>query len=177
MIVLDTETSGLVKSESLPLDQQPEIVEFAAVKLDADLKETAAIEFLIKPRIAVGPETIKITGITNEMLADKPSFARVLPAIQTFFLGEDTMVAQSADFDIRMMVFELRRLDRVTKFPWPPRQIDNVELCRDVQYKRKQEMLVEKIKGKRPDVAHRALADVRELCDILRYLRNLDGRI
>lgn len=177
MIVFDTETTGLIKNASLPLDQQPEIVEIAAVKLDKDLAETAVLEFLIKPKIPISKETTKANNITNEMLEGKPSFARVLPQIQAFFLGEDTLVAHHPSFDTMVLSFELRRLDRLTKFPWPPNQVDTVEMTRDIQYKRKQEALVTTIKGAAPAVAHRALADVRELCDILRYLRNLDGRI
>lgn len=178
MIVLDTETTGLIKNATLPLEQQPEIIEFAAVKLDAELAETSHIHFLIKPKNLVHEETIKKShGITNEMLEGKPSFARVLPAIQSFFLGEDTLVAHHPSFDTGVLSFELRRLDRLTKFPWPPNQVDTVEMTRDIQYKRKQEALVKTIKGEAPKVAHRALEDVRELCDILRYLRQLDGRI
>lgn len=177
MIVFDTETSGLIKSMELPLEQQPEITELAVVRLDDELNEVDAFETLVKPRMQVGEETIAITGITNEMLADAPSFARVLPRVERFFLGESTLVGQNISFDVGMLTLELRRLDRVTRFPWPPEQIDTVELLRDVTVKRKQSEVVKKVKGRGPDVVHRAMADVRELCDILRWLRGLDGRI
>lgn len=46
-IVFDTETTGLLKPESAPLSEQPQIIEFAGIKVDFDtLEEIDRLEFL-----------------------------------------------------------------------------------------------------------------------------------
>lgn len=175
MIVFDTETTGLIKSRSLPLAQQPEIIEFCAIKLDnASLEEVGVLNFLVKPRVLPLPaEIIKITGITDDMLTEASSFARHLPHIQDFFLGESLLVAHNCAYDVDMLTLELRRLDRVTKFPWPYQHADTVEMNMDVKgYRLKLgDLYTIATDGKTLDGAHRAINDVRGLCEIVRWMR------
>lgn len=184
MIVIDTEGTGLLKSLLLPLDQQPEIIELAAVKLDNNtLAEIAHIHFLIKPRIQLGAETTKITGITNEMLEKCGSFATRVPALTAFFLGESHLVAHNLDYDSAMLMLEMQRLGRARRFPWPPEHIDTVELTMDLDVPRQKSArlklgeLYQWATGEPMPVAHRALDDTRALCVIVRALRKHDGRI
>lgn len=180
MIVFDTETTGLLNNPALPLDQQPEIIEFAAVKLDDDsLEETGAINFFLMPKRLVREEKIiKSTGITDEMLKGAPSFARMVPTISAFFLGEVTAVAHNVAYDIGMLTYELTRLDRVNKFPWPSRHVCTVEANMDVlvQGARNLTALYKHVTGEEPPVKHRALDDVRTLCTIVRWMRT-EGKL
>lgn len=186
MIVKDTETTGGIKNLSLPLEQQPEIIEFAAVKLDDEtLEEVAHLQLLIRPKLIwpIPAEITKANGITTEMLEKAPSFARVLPRLIDFYLGERTAVAHNASFDFTMIAFELRRLDYLTKFPWPPTQVDSITLASDVEGashtgRHRLGALYTALYGRAPEgTAHRALDDARTLADILRALRKRDGRI
>lgn len=184
MIVFDTETTGFLNHMDLPLDQQPDIIEFGAVKLnDVSLEEVGALHFLICPRnLPLSKETTKANGITTEMVAKEPKFARRLNAIIDFFLGERHVYALNAPFDLGILLIELRRLDYVTKFPWPPSQTDVTTLAGDIEGathtgRHKQADLYRILTGREPEGAHRALSDARNLAEILRKLRERDGRI
>lgn len=185
MIVFDTETTGFVKNMSLPLNQQPEILELGAVKLDATtMEETDSLTLLMRPKLMwpIPAEVSKHHGITTDMLESAPSFARALPRIITFWLGERQTVAHNAAFDFGMLTVELMRLDMVTKFPWSPTQTDSTTLASDLAGathtgRHKLGALYKHLYGTEPTVAHRALDDARTLADILRALRKLDGRI
>lgn len=174
MIVFDTETTGLIGHVSTPLDQQPEIIELTAFKLDdATLEKTDEISFLIAPkRLPLPPKITEITGITENMLKGQPSFARHLPAVRDFFRGEETMVAHNCSYDAGMFELELRRLSAVTKFPWPSTHICTVEATMSLKgYRLKLGILYELLTGKKPDGAHRSRADVAALAELVPILR------
>ena len=99
MIVFDLETTGLPKAEGADLDLQPRITEFGAVKLDDDLNEIGVLEFMCNPGIPLDPQITKITGITDEELANKKPFVAMLDEVCDFFLGERTLVAHNLPFD------------------------------------------------------------------------------
>ncbi len=173
MIVFDTETSGLVGNPELPLDQQPEIVEFGAMMLsDIDLTTVRELSLLIKPKRPIIPDK-KGTKITNEMLVDAPSFARVLPRISDFFLGQKFLVGHNLPFDLSMLRLELMRLDRVCRFPWPPEQLCTADISAGIFGERKRlGVLYTHATGKTlGERAHRALADVEATVDVVRWMR------
>lgn len=184
MIIYDTETSGLLKHPDLPLDQQPSIIELGVLKLDdKTLKEVDRLAVLVKPKIfPLSAETTKITKITSEMLTSALSFARHLPALINIFLGERQIVAHNLPFDLGMTLVELRRLDYVTKFPWPPLQTDTTTLASDIPGashtgRHRQTALYKIAFGTEPKEAHRAIEDAESLAEIVRWLRARDGRI
>jgi DNA polymerase-3 subunit alpha (Gram-positive type) len=175
MIVFDTETTGLIGHDHIPLHEQPEIIEFAALKLDDHtLGIVDRIEMLIKPKILPLPaKIVEITHITDDMLTDAPSFARVLPEIEQFFLGERTVVAHNAPYDIGMLMYELKRLDRVTRFPWPTVQLCTVELSMGIRGARMRlGDLYTHATGATPGGWHRAMQDVEMLTDIVRWMKS-----
>jgi DNA polymerase III epsilon subunit-like protein len=179
MIVLDTETTGLLEPEAAPLSKQPYIVDFAAVKLDdKTLKKIETIEFLAKPPIPMSPEAVEITGITDEMLKGALPFAAGYMELVNFFLGETILVAHNLPFDRGCLEMELRRMGRLTRFPWPYKHLCTVELTKDITGKfSKQEALYRYYFGEDPKQEHRAMADVKQLCDIIRAMRKEGGRI
>jgi|TARA_R100000093_G_C1932263_1_gene69131 DNA polymerase-3 subunit epsilon len=170
MIVFDLETTGLPKAEGADLDLQPHITEFGAIKLDEDLNEIGVLEFMCNPGIPLDPKIIKITGITDEDLKDKKPFVAMLDEVCEFFLGERTLVAHNLPFDRTVLKFELERLGRVTSFPWPPKQICTVEVGETIwNKKRKLVDIYFEVTGKEHKGAHRAIADVRALIDVVKW--------
>lgn len=128
MIIFDLETTSLTSPDAAPLDFQPHIMELAAIKVDPKtLRVLSKLEFLCKPPISIPPESIKITGITNEMVKDRPPFVAFYAQVVDFFLGERTVVAHNIMFDISCLRYEIRRLGKSTAFPYPPDQICTVE--------------------------------------------------
>lgn len=175
MIVFDTETTGLIKSRSLPLDQQPEIIEVALVKLDdITLEETFVLTYLLKPKVLpLDPKITEITGLKTEDLTGMKSFAGHLMELRDAFLGETTVVGHNVNYDMDMLSLELARLGLHYKFPWPSRWVCTVEENMELKgYRLKQDILYELATGKKPEGAHRALNDVRNLCEVLRWMRS-----
>jgi DNA polymerase-3 subunit epsilon len=178
MILFDTETTGLPKPMSVPLDQQPRICEIAILVLnDETLEEVANYESFIKPGIPMPPDASKINGITDAMLKDAPTFARALPFIEDLFLGQRAAAAHNCGFDMGLLELELRRLGREFLFPWPSRRLCTVELTMDIRNRRmKQEELYQHYFNRPAHQTHRAMGDVRQLLDIVREMRK-EGRI
>jgi DNA polymerase-3 subunit alpha (Gram-positive type) len=179
MILFDTETTGLIGNASLPLTEQPEIIEVACIRVDDEtLEEVGRFDSFVRPsRLPLPAKITEITGITDEMLAGKPTFARVLPLLADFFLGERTLVAHNAAYDVGMMMLELRRLDRVNKFPWPIQHCCTVEMNMDIKgHRMKQGDLYTHVTGQPLQGAHRAMNDVEGLLAIVRWMRT-QGKI
>lgn len=180
------EATGLLKPSNAPLDQQPEVIEFAAVRLDdATLEETAHLCFLVRPTLLwpLPAEVTEITGITTEMLADQPTWAGRSRAAAEFALGERLWAAHNAGYDLGVLECEQRRIGAVARFPWPIDAVCTVELTMDLPAPRarsdrlKLGELYAHLTGEAQGEAHRALADARTLAECVRRLRALDGRI
>lgn len=174
-IIFDTETTGLIQHPSTPLDKQPEIIEFCGVRCDSVTLEPLAdpVVFMCKPRATVlDPKITQITGLTLDDLKESPSWARQLPTVEELFLGADTAIAHNCDYDIGMMTLEQRRLDRLTKFPWPKNQICTVTATRHLKgHRLKLGELYEYLFGTPMGDAHRAEVDVMNLAKVAAELR------
>jgi len=130
-IIFDTETTGLIKPSANDLKQQPYITEIFCLKvLQSGNGEILAIdefESLIKPPIPITAEITKITGITDEILKDAPSFLEIAKPLGEFFTGANRLVAHNLAFDKSMVANELHRCGKVLNFPWPVEHICTVE--------------------------------------------------
>ena len=173
MIVFDTETTGLPKPSSVPLEEQPKIIEFAAIKLDnKTLKETDRVEFLLNPEEKLDPVITKITGLKDEDLIGQPLFVEQYPLLADFFLGEREMVAHYVAFDRSLLEFDLRRIDKLMQFPWPIKHTCTVEASYPLKnFRLKLTQLHEIVTGSPHKEAHRAMADVEALATCVRWLR------
>ena len=167
------------KAEGADLNLQPRITEFGAIKLDEDLNEIEVLEFLINPGIPLDPKITKITGLTDEMLKDQKPFIARLDEIVDFFLGERFLVAHNLPFDRAILKFELERVGRILSFPWPPEQICTVEVGETIwNKKRKLGDIYLEVTGEEHKGAHRSIADVRALIEIVKWYKkegNLDA--
>lgn len=171
MIIFDTETTGLVEPEAVPLAKQPRIIEFAAIKLGVEpggFSTLDRMEFLCNPGIPLPPKIMEITGITDEMVANEKSFATYYPGLCDFFLGEKYLVAHNVNFDINLLRFELMRIGKLTAFPWPPVQICTIENSMHVENYRLNlaKAYAHYVGGTFKD-AHRAMNDVEALTEIV----------
>ena len=172
MIFFDLETTGLPKAEGSDLDMQPKIIEFGAIKLDEGLVESDRIEFLCNPGYPLEPIITKITGIKDEDLKDEKPFIANYQRVCEFFLGEKTVVAHNLPFDRKILKFELERLDKLTKFPWPYEHICTVEIGEGVWgKKRKLGDIYEEITGEKIDGAHRSTVDIEAMIEIFKWYR------
>ncbi|MEM6626992.1 MAG: DNA polymerase III subunit epsilon [Pseudomonadota bacterium] len=106
-ICFDTETTGLDPKNG------DRIIELGAVELENLLPTGREFHAFINPQRAVSADTIRITGITDDMLADKPDFSdpSVVGALMEFF-GDAPLVAHNAEFDRAFLNAELERCGR-----------------------------------------------------------------
>jgi DNA polymerase III epsilon subunit-like protein len=180
-IVFDTETTGLIDNSAIPLKQQPHIIELTAIKIDLDhcvqwaaakedkwpegrdrlLAEAPVFTSLFRhPKLP--EDTLKITGITQEMVNLAPQFASKVRDLQRFFLGATHLVGHNLSFDREMLANELRRLDMLTQFPWPPKHICTVEATETLDgFRLGLNDLHEKLTGARFSEHHRSEPDTR----------------
>lgn len=122
-IAFDTETTGL------EWDQDDRIIELGAVELINHVPSGKTFQTYINPGRAVSEATIRITGITDADLVDKPPFED--PSIVDAFLefvGDAIIVAHNAKFDRGFLNMELQRCGK----PIIPeeRWIDTVAIAR-----------------------------------------------
>ena len=172
MILFDLETTGLPKAEGSDLDIQPHIIEFGAIKLDENLDEVSRVEFLCNPGQPLEPIITKITGLTDADLKDEKPFVAYYNEVCEFFLGEKTLVAHNLPFDRKILRFELERLDKLTKFPWPYEHLCTVEIGEGVWgKKRKLGDIYEEITGNKIDGAHRSTADIEAMIEIYKWYK------
>jgi DNA polymerase-3 subunit epsilon len=108
-IFLDTETTGLSPESG---DRVIEIgcVEMVNRRLTGENKH-----FYVNPERSSHEDAVKIHGLTDEFLADKPLFAHVADELMEYLSGAEIII-HNASFDVGFLNEELRRLDR-PKFP------------------------------------------------------------
>lgn len=173
IIVYDTETSGLPLPDGAPLESQPRIIEFAAIKTDDDFNELDRTTFLINPRMQISDIITKITGLTNRDLDDQQTFSYFYNQLCGFFLGCDTIIAHNLSFDLSLLKFELSRIGQQFAFPYPYKQVCTVEKTMHIKgYRLNLSKMHEHLVGE-PHVngAHRAMADVEALLRCCKKLR------
>lgn len=122
-IAFDTETTGLSPADG------DRVIEIGAVELINHIPTGRTFRRLINPGRPVSEATIRITGITDADLNDKPPFEHpdIVDAFLSF-LGGATLVAHNAAFDRGFLNAELARCGRP---PIPDdRWIDTVAIAR-----------------------------------------------
>jgi len=173
IIILDTETTGLLQPEGTELVYQPHIIEICAIRLNDSFQKTGEIITLVKPPIPISKKITHITNISDDMVKKSPSFPKLYRPLVDLFLGCHTFVAHNATFDIGMLKLELSRIEKLFNFPWPPIHFCTVEQSLHLKgHRLKLSELYELATGK-PEIedAHRAEADVNALIDCYRWLK------
>src|SRR3990167_1223076 len=100
-IVLDTETTGLDPKLG------HRVIEIGGVELiDRRLTGRHFHEY-INPEREVEKEALEIHGITNEFLADKPTFKEVAEHLITF-IAEAELIIHNAPFDVNFLEHEFK---------------------------------------------------------------------
>jgi DNA polymerase-3 subunit epsilon len=108
-IFLDTETTGLSPESG------DRIIEIGCVEMDNRRLTGRTLHFYLNPERRNHEDAVKIHGLTDEFLADKPLFASVADELLEFVEGAE-IVIHNAGFDVGFLNEELRRLGR-PKFP------------------------------------------------------------
>lgn len=148
-IYYDTETTGI-------RPEKDRIVEIAAY----DPIHNKTFQQLVNPGIPIPNDVIAIHGITNEMVADAPTFAEAGKAFIEFCNGPSVLIAHNNDsFDKHFLHHEGKRHE-LQMPPWP--MIDTLKWARKYRpdLPRHSLQFLRQIYGIAENKAHRALDDV-----------------
>jgi DNA polymerase III subunit epsilon len=104
-IFLDTETTGL-NAES-----GDRIIEIGCVEMLNRRFSGRNLHFYLNPERPSHEDAVKVHGLTDEFLADKPLFASVVDEIMDYLAGAEILIHNAA-FDVGFLNAELRRLGR-----------------------------------------------------------------
>jgi len=119
-IVLDTETTGLDP------DDGDRIVEIACIELVNHLPTGRIFHRYVNPQRPVSAAAHAIHGLDDAFLAQHPPFDAAAAEFLAF-IGDATLVAHNAEFDLKFVNAELKRLERP---PFAGVVIDTLALAR-----------------------------------------------
>lgn len=143
------------------------IVQLAVVRLHPHgLRDT--YETLVNPEEPIPPAATAIHGITDAMVAGKPTFRQLAPRLIRAFQGCDFLGYNIARFDLKVIGQEFKRAGIDTAVPEgaePPRIIDAYTLWVK-QEPRTLADAVRRFTQRTHDDAHAALADVEAALDV-----------
>ena len=102
-VVLDTETTGLDPQ------QGHRIIEIGCVEIDNRRLTGKQFQCYLNPERDIDIAAIEVHGITNDFLADKPTFAQIVDEFLDFVTGAE-LIIHNAPFDIGFLDNELSEL-------------------------------------------------------------------
>lgn len=134
--VWDTETTGFPVREG-KLEQQPYIIQFAAIVSDMDeagnLIEKARHNILIKPRISIPFGSSQVHGIYDKDVENAPYIGEKIDEIMRVLNSSDIVVGHNISYDEEVLSYELCRLGRTGDYT-PPKTIctmnSSTEYCK-----------------------------------------------
>jgi len=167
-IILDIETSGLDYKDG------HRIVEIGCIEMNK--KEVGGhYHQYINPLKTLTEDNIKIHGITNEFLEDKPVFEEIVDDFLKF-IQDSSIIAHNANFDIGFLNFELEKISKP--------KIDKIRVVDTVTIARKRfpgqqvnlDALVKKLKinSMINREHHGALKDAKILTDVYLELQGIN---
>jgi DNA polymerase-3 subunit epsilon len=99
-VVVDLETTGGSAAEA-------RVTEIALYAIENE-RIVGEFSSLIHPRTVIPDFIVRLTGITNEMVASAPPFSDVADAVRGF-IGDGVLVAHNVGFDAGFLAMELNR--------------------------------------------------------------------
>ena len=170
-LVLDTETTALIKNMLQPLDRQPRIIEFFALSLDSAGEELDTFSYLFNPGIKIDEKITEITGIKQEMLDDQKPFSSIAQHILEVIEVHDEIVAHNMSYDKAVIDFEMKRLGKKVRWPELICTIESTEYMKG--HRMNLRSLHEFLFGEPFENAHRAENDVRATAKCFLELRKM----
>lgn len=132
MIVVDLETTGLLKADNKDPALQPGIVQIGLAKLDEDYNVVRSKSWLVNPEMPVEEDAVKVHGIEGHKLFREPTLPALHPEICEWFLGEGEWVGFNNEFDRKVLYFALAKYSLEARFPWPPHDLDVMKLAKPI---------------------------------------------
>ncbi|PUE15950.1 DNA polymerase III subunit epsilon [Limnohabitans sp. MMS-10A-160] len=124
-IVLDTETTGL------SAEGGDRIIELGCVELYARKLTGKNLHFYFNPERDSHEDALKVHGISNEFLRDKPKFAALTEEILDY-LSDAELIIHNAAFDIGFLNKELERVGKKPLKAYVSGVIDTLAMAKEM---------------------------------------------
>ena len=124
-IVLDTETTGL------SAEGGDRIIELGCVELYARKLTGNNLHFYFNPERDSHEDALKVHGISNEFLRDKPKFAELTEDILNY-LADAELIIHNAAFDISFLNKELERVGKKPLKAYVNGVIDTLAMAKEM---------------------------------------------
>lgn len=124
-IVLDTETTGL------SAENGDRIIEIGCVELLHRKLTGNNLHFYLNPERDSHEDALKVHGISNEFLRDKPKFGQIADQLLDYLAGAE-LVIHNAPFDISFLNKELQRLGREPIYSLIAGVTDSLVMAKDM---------------------------------------------
>lgn len=124
-IVLDTETTGL------SADNGDRIIEIGCVEMVARKLTGNNRHFYLNPGRDSHEDALKVHGISNEFLRDKPKFAQLTDEILDY-LADAELIIHNAAFDIGFLNKELERVGKKPLKAYVSGVIDTLAMAKEM---------------------------------------------
>ncbi|MCC3861824.1 DNA polymerase III subunit epsilon [Pseudemcibacter aquimaris] len=120
-VVFDTETTGFDPFNG------DRVVEIGCVVVDDYLPTGEVYHVYINPERDMPTAAVNVHGLTEEFLADKPTFSEIVADFRDF-CGDMNLVAHNAEFDMKFINWEMENLGFK---PYPAtRAVDTLAIAR-----------------------------------------------
>lgn len=124
-IVLDTETTGLSPENG------DRIIEIACVELVQRRLTGRNLHFYLNPGRDSHEDAIRVHGISNEFLRDKPAFGAIADELMRYLAGAEVII-HNAPFDVGFLDTELALVGRGPFSPQVAGIVDTLTMAREL---------------------------------------------
>ena len=161
-VVLDTETTGLSPENG------DRILEIGCVELVNRKLTGHNLHFYINPERDSHEEALKVHGISNEFLKDKPKFAQISDELVAY-LKDAQVIIHNAPFDIGFLNKEFERLSLPSMSQLVSGVIDTLSMAKEIYPGKRNSLdaLCDRLEVDNSDrTLHGALLDAELLADV-----------
>jgi DNA polymerase-3 subunit epsilon len=161
-VVLDTETTGLSPENG------DRILEIGCVELINRKLTGHNLHFYINPERESHEEALKVHGISNEFLKDKPKFAQISEELVAY-LKDAQVIIHNAPFDIGFLNKEFERVSRPPMSQLVSGVIDTLSMAKEIYPGKRNSLdaLCDRLEVDNSDrTLHGALLDAELLADV-----------
>jgi len=124
-IFLDTETNGLSPESG------DRIIEIGCVEMLNRRLSGRNLHFYVNPQRANSEDAVKVHGLTDEFLSDKPVFDSIADEFLEYIAGAEIIIHNAA-FDVGFLDEELKRMGRPCFTDFVAQVTDSLSMARDM---------------------------------------------
>ena len=124
-IFLDTETTGLSPESG------DRVIEIGCVEMLNRRLSGRDLHFYLNPERPNSEDAVKVHGLTDEFLADKPLFSAVADELLEYLSGAEIIIHNAA-FDVGFLNEELKRIRRPRFSEFVAKVTDSLTMAREI---------------------------------------------